>query len=295
MGMCLPSMAAELGWETQGKGQVMSSLGLGFLLTQLLGGVMAAVFGARTTVAIGLAGSSLCCCLVPWMAAHSLRAVSVLFVLLGAIQGPMFPVAAMLTSNWVLPTERGWAAAQSDFAQSLAILVITQLVGSLLPAVGWRELYVAVGAGCLLYAGLFALRASSSPSTCTRIGDDERALLLRAAGSTSHAIAGVSGGASGGGTVRRASAPETTTISSSASGSASGSSGSGRLWWSGWLDASSSSCRLLLRAPVFALYASHLSNNFGAFTLIGWMPSYFADAQVPHPPLTLTPAQLTHP
>ena len=65
LGPLLIYMAEEFHWSTVDKGVLLSAVALGYLFTQVAGGMLADSIGGKLTIFLVLMLSSLCCLLVP--------------------------------------------------------------------------------------------------------------------------------------------------------------------------------------------------------------------------------------
>ena len=89
-------MTNELGLTISQKGTLLAMIPLGYFLTQVPGGALADRIGAKNVMLYALTFSSCCCLAVP--TAHEKGGIYGLYgilVLMGAVQGPMFPTSSV--------------------------------------------------------------------------------------------------------------------------------------------------------------------------------------------------------
>ena len=173
-------MTNELGLTISQKGTLLAMIPLGYFLTQVPGGALADRIGAKNVMLYALTFSSCCCLAVP--TAHEKGGIYGLYgilVLMGAVQGPMFPTSSVYLARWMPkakpgePDEKAWGTSMLDVGISIGTLFIIPVVKFLVEAVGWRHTYHIVGLVSLGYCALFQIFAASSPSECWYISKGE--------------------------------------------------------------------------------------------------------------------------
>ena len=160
LGPLLIFMKEEQSYSTQDEGRLLSAVALGYLCTQVPGGALADRIGAKLTITVVLALSSVCCLLVPITGAAGVWPFYYTLALMGAVHGsvsslcvcllsltciwpivagPLFPTSSVFLSSWMPPDERGWASTQLDTGITVGTLLITPIAGFLGQEIGWRN------------------------------------------------------------------------------------------------------------------------------------------------------------
>ena len=128
-------MTNELGLTISQKGTLLAMIPLGYFLTQVPGGALADRIGAKNVMLYALTFSSLCCLAVP--TAHEKGGIYGLYgilVLMGAVQGPMFPTSSVYLARWMPkakpgePDEKAWGTSMLDVGISIGTLGIIPTV-----------------------------------------------------------------------------------------------------------------------------------------------------------------------
>jgi MFS family permease len=140
----------ELGFSNTEIGFVFSAFAYPYLVFQIIGGWVGDRFGARLTLTIcsliwagatiltGLAGG-----LISMVAAR---------VLLGIGEGATFPTATRAMSNWVIPSNRGFAQGIAHAFARVGNAITPPLVTWLMVAYSWRSSFFILGIMSFLWA-----------------------------------------------------------------------------------------------------------------------------------------------
>ena len=222
------------------KGHLLSAFSLGYLTTQVGGGLLADRLGPKlvillaTVAAAGLTIASAAC-----------DTVDRLFwaqVLMGAAQGPLFPTSVSYLTRWLPPDERSSASSFLDAGITAGSLVALPFSGRLAAAVGWSATLVAWGVVSLAFAAAWALLACTDPLACAYMGRAEREHLKAT-------VAALGGGEAAGGGAAAADARP-----------------------------SMGAMELLARRELWAIFAAHGAFNFGVYFVTSWSPTYYQEA-----------------
>jgi predicted MFS family arabinose efflux permease len=162
---------------TGSKGVMLSAFSLGYVSTQVIGGVLADKCDQKMVIFVGtfLAGVMTICA----GQAHQVDTIWRETVIMGMCQGPLFPTSVALIAKWVPPNERSWASTMLDSGISVGALIVLPLSGSLAISVGWRMTLCLYGVVTILYSFAWLAIASPDPEKCALISDEELALLRR--------------------------------------------------------------------------------------------------------------------
>ena len=182
IGPLVPAMAVDLqGFDTSSKAQLLGAFSLGYMVTQIPGGEIADRLGGKPVIFFGILLSALAALAAPTMSALGMSYLSCCFVVMGAAQGPLFPVFSVMLNRWVPRSERSWASAITDSGSSMGQFLSILLAPMCAARFGWRAVYVGFGALASGFAVLWQIFAASDPSSCWYITDEE-VIELREAG-----------------------------------------------------------------------------------------------------------------
>ena len=139
-------MAEQFGWTDTERGVVLSSFFVGYLVTQVLGGSLAARFGGKAVLGFGVLWWSLFTLLTPLSAMTSFPALIAVRILMGLGEGVAFPATYNLLGRWVPPQERTRAAAFNLSAIPLGTLVAVSTTPIIALTFGWPAVFYSFGA-----------------------------------------------------------------------------------------------------------------------------------------------------
>lgn len=161
--------------------------------------------------------------------------------MMGAVQGPLFPVSTVFLSRW-LPSkvdgqtdEKAWGTSLLDIGISVGAFVIVPLSSSIAAKVGWRYAYQVVGLAGLVYVALWQALGAEDPQHCWYISKEEQLFLSK------HI-----------------------TKSTKQQGD---SAKRGSLGMPG---------PLLRHRALWAIFGAHMAFNYGAYFITNWSPEYYA-------------------
>jgi MFS family permease len=168
-------MAADLGWNMQTQGLVLSSFFFGYLLLQVVGGRLADRFGGKTVLAAGVLLWSLFTVLTPPAAMLGLGALIAARVLMGMGEAVTFPSLYSLFSRWVPLAERSRAVGFANSGiplGSVAALVITPYI---VQAFGWPWVFYLFGALGAIWYVFWRRSVTATPQVHPAISREELA------------------------------------------------------------------------------------------------------------------------
>lgn len=146
-------MAEQFGWSDTERGIVLSSFFVGYLITQVAGGALAARFGGKAVLGFGVLWWSLFTLLTPLSALASFPLLIATRILMGLGEGVAFPATYNLLGRWVPPRERTRAAAFNLSAIPLGTLFAVSMTPLIALTLGWEWVFYLFGAvGFVWYA-----------------------------------------------------------------------------------------------------------------------------------------------
>ncbi len=139
-------MAKQFGWTDTERGIVLSSFFVGYLVTQILGGSLAARFGGKAVLGFGVLWWSLFTLLTPLSAMTSFPVLIAVRILMGLGEGVAFPATYNLLGRWVPPQERTRAASFNLSAIPLGTLAAVSTTPIIALTFGWPAVFYSFGA-----------------------------------------------------------------------------------------------------------------------------------------------------
>ncbi|EFJ45872.1 hypothetical protein VOLCADRAFT_105756 [Volvox carteri f. nagariensis] len=261
MSIAILPMAEQFGWSTTTMGLVQSSFFWGYLLTQILGGVLADRWGGKSVLGFGVLWWSLATAATPAAAQAGLPALLLARCMMGIGEGVALPAMNSMLVKWVPAEER---------SRSLALVYSGMFTGSVLglgaspqvlAAFGWPAVFWSFGSLGVLWYFIWQGSVTSAPS------DDASTNLTELATMDSNTLSPENG--------------SSTTAATAAAAAAGGSAASVVVPEGGQAGFDSSSfggvpwSLLLSRKEVWALILCHFCHNWGLFILLTWMPAYY--------------------
>lgn len=172
-----PLIQQELNIDPAWMGIIFSAFGWSYMAMQLPSGILIDRFGAKRTFAWSLTLWSLCTMLFG-LAASSLQLI-LLRIGLGATEAPCFPSAQRVVTSWFPRKERGRAVSSYVSGQFIGLAFFAPLLAWAVTVIGWKTVFVICGSQGLLFAAVW-IKYYREPEHCSRINEDERALILDA-------------------------------------------------------------------------------------------------------------------
>ena len=171
---CLPLMRRSQSSTIKVKGEILSAFSLGYLFTQIPGGIAAAKYGSVPFAALALMVSGGAMVAMPWLSEYGSDALWWCQFIMGMAQGPSFPLNAVFIGQWVPKEERGWASSLGESGSvfgSLVAMGVSTWLGSI---VGWQFTSQLIGVAVLAYLFAWTSLASSSPALSSSISPEEK-------------------------------------------------------------------------------------------------------------------------
>ncbi|CAG8490439.1 6378_t:CDS:2 [Funneliformis caledonium] len=173
-------MSKEFGWSSTTQGLILSSFFVGYLTTQILGGVLADRFGGKRVLGAAAAGWTIFTLVTPIAAKLGFNYLVLCRILLGVSEGFCFPTVHSLVASWAPLEER---------SQAVAIITTSNVIGTVvsLPVAtwlgsspwGWESIFWVFGSVGIVWSLLWQIYGGSSPSTYKGISSEELDLILK--------------------------------------------------------------------------------------------------------------------
>jgi MFS family permease len=200
--LALPRIAEDFRWTTAEVGangaRLISLFFLGYGLANLFLSPIAERFGPRRSLAIAVVAFSLCTALNSPFGA-TVAALAGLRFLLGVAEGIHFPMASAIVSRWFPLEERSRANGTFILGVQVAVISGPLIMVPLIDRLGWRSMFLVLGALGLLVAlpavlgvlrddGPFRPRESGPPVPLLQVFRIPEYWLLLGSGALSNVI-----------------------------------------------------------------------------------------------------------
>ncbi|ERL87404.1 hypothetical protein D910_04799 [Dendroctonus ponderosae] len=177
-------------WNPEQYNAVLGSFFWGYVLTELPGGRMAEIVGARKIFGGGMLMASILTILTPAAAYLNYYVILILRAVLGFFLGATWPAIQPMAAKWIPPMERcvpsiGAALEKKSFlssskfianmmASSLGAAITMPVCGYLISTVGWASVFYVTGVIGIVWSILWFCLIYDSPAEHPRISEEER-------------------------------------------------------------------------------------------------------------------------
>ncbi len=94
-------------WDKKAQGLLLSAYFYGYIFPNLLGGILAEIYGARKVIFIAMLSSSIVTLLSPFAAHDNFLYMFIMRLVLGFLAGFFYPASHQLISKWSVQEEKG--------------------------------------------------------------------------------------------------------------------------------------------------------------------------------------------
>lgn len=161
-------------WTATQKNDVLGSFFWGYILTEILGGRLAEIVGAKKIFGGGMFLSSILTILTPAACYINFYVLLVLRAALGFFLGATWPAIPPMATKWIPPMERSNFIANM-MASSLGAGLTLPVCGFLISRFGWASVFYATGIVGIVWSVLWFVLIYDSPAQHPRITKEERA------------------------------------------------------------------------------------------------------------------------
>ena len=145
-------MSEEAGWSETQKGIILGSFYIGYMVTQIYGGVLSDRIGAKIVLGVGLLVWSLFTFITPWAFFGGFISLIIARIGMGLGEGITFPAWHSLYARWIPFSERARSVAITNSAIPIGTifgLVVTPII---ILNLGWQwAFYLYGGLGFIWY------------------------------------------------------------------------------------------------------------------------------------------------
>jgi len=158
-------MQKEFGWSNSEKGYVLSIFSAGYIITQLLGGLMSNRYGGRNVYLFAVFAWSLFTVITPAAALISLPALLATRFMLGVAEGGAYPAAYNLIHHWIPAEERSTSISLVSTAAAVGTVGALLVSGKIIEFFGWQSIFYIFGSMGFFWCTAWALKISpTAPS-----------------------------------------------------------------------------------------------------------------------------------
>ena len=180
-------MSEEAGWSETQKGVILGSFYIGYMVTQIYGGLLSDRIGAKLVLGVGLIVWSIFTLITPWAFFGGMVSLIIARIGMGLGEGITFPAWHSLYARWIPFSERARSVAITNSAIPIGTifgLVVTPII---ILNWGWQwAFYLYGGLGFVWYI-FWQRMIESSPKEDKRITSDELEFIINNAPATEKA------------------------------------------------------------------------------------------------------------
>nr|XP_014102786.1 putative inorganic phosphate cotransporter [Bactrocera oleae] len=169
----------EYQWSEKTKSRILSSFFLGYMITQVPGGMLARRLGGKILLLLSFFISSVLALLTPWgVSLGGWKLLCSIRFLQGLGQGTTMPAIHTLVAKWSPVEERSSLSGYCYLGAQLGTVVILASSGVLASSsLGWPGLFYIPGVVGLLWSATWIIWGANSPDECRSVSAAERALI----------------------------------------------------------------------------------------------------------------------
>ncbi|XP_037293127.1 sialin [Manduca sexta] len=166
-------------WDTKQKNHLLGCFFWGYVLTELPGGRLAEIIGARRVFGYSTLLASILTLLTPGAAAAGFGWVVAVRVFLGFLLGATWPAILPMASKWIPPMDRS-KFMSNMMASSLGAAITMPICGFLIAHFGWESAFYFTGIIGVMWSVAWFAVVYDTPAQHPRISETERNFLMKA-------------------------------------------------------------------------------------------------------------------
>ncbi|XP_078583644.1 sialin-like [Branchiostoma floridae x Branchiostoma japonicum] len=167
----------KFSWDPVTQGRIIGAYSYGNVFSQVMGGFLEARFGGKKVLGLSILLSSVLTLLTPAAAFAGEWWLFVVRVVVGFVQGVVYPSAFGILSKWSLPSERSRLITIVFLGETLGVIVGFSLTARLTTQFGWAVTLYITGVTGLVFCCIWCLLAFDSPAVHPRISEAERTYI----------------------------------------------------------------------------------------------------------------------
>ncbi|KAM1182227.1 hypothetical protein ACFX2I_000652 [Malus domestica] len=185
MSIAILPMAQEFNWNSATVGLIQSSFFWGYLLTQILGGILADKIGGKRVLGFGVIWWSVATILTPIAAKISLPFLLIMRAFMGIGEGVAMPAMNNILSKWIPVSERSRALSLVYTGMYLGSVTGLAVSPILIQKFKWPSVFYSFGSLGSIWLALWLNKAYSTPKEDPELSAEEKELIMGGTGNTS--------------------------------------------------------------------------------------------------------------
>ena len=171
----IPSIQDEFGYSTITIGWILAAFQIGYTIFQIPSGWLGDRIGPRKalTIIVGWWSTFTALTALTWSATSMI----ICRFLFGMGEAGAFPIATRSLSNWMLPSERGWAQGATHAGSRLGGAVTPIIVAGIIAAYDWRAPFFIFAVIGLIWGVVWFWYYRDTPDEHTSPNPEERELI----------------------------------------------------------------------------------------------------------------------
>lgn len=170
-------------WSEYDKNFLVGSFFWGYLCTEVPGGRLAEIVGARRVFGYSMLLASFSTLLTPLASKIHFYIIVVLRVVIGFMLGATWPAMHPMAAKWIPPNERS-KFVSNMMASSLGAAITLPICGFLIDLIGWESVFYFTGLVGLIWSILWFVLVFETPATHPRITVEEKEYIETSIGFT---------------------------------------------------------------------------------------------------------------
>ena len=170
-------MAADLGWDLQTQGSVLSSFFVGYLLLQIVGGRLADRYGGKVVLGAGVLLWSLFTLLTPPAAFLGIGILIMARIAMGMGEAVTFPAVYSLYSRWLPANERSRAVGFTNSGTPLGTVFALVMTPIIVEHFGWQWAFYLFGVVGAVWFAAWRVAVTATPAEHPTVSAGELALI----------------------------------------------------------------------------------------------------------------------
>ncbi|OQR68609.1 vesicular glutamate transporter 3-like, partial [Tropilaelaps mercedesae] len=182
----VPAKAGEFNWDENLKGTVLYAFFVGYISTQILGGLMADKLSIKWVLGYGVFLTSVLTVITHWVARWSVYGLIILRMLEGVTEGVTYPSVYCLIARWAPASERTTMVNLCIIGSYIGTVITLPVAAALSESsLGWPAAFYIPGSLGIVWSLIWYICATSQPENHRWISDEEREYIIQNRG-TSH-------------------------------------------------------------------------------------------------------------
>ena len=170
-------MQEQFGWSEAQTGIIFSIFYIGYVLTMILGGILADKYGGKTVLGVGVLLWSIFTMLTPIFAHNGFFALLFIRVLIGLGEGITFPSWHSLYARWIPFNERTRAIAITNSGISAGTILGYVAAALIIASYSWEWVFYSFGVLGLIWFIFWHKNFTSNPQDHKNISAEELKLI----------------------------------------------------------------------------------------------------------------------